>query len=59
MEVTYKMVCMDTPIKKMGDVLDEPWAAQKGIDLGLIEQISERTYTYNDERFTGKSQIDK
>jgi recombination protein RecA len=59
MEFTYKMVCMDTPIKRMGDVIDEPWAVQKGIDLGLIEKPTERTHIYGEHKFVGKSQVDK
>ena len=59
MEFTYKMVCMDTPIKRMGDVIDEPWAVQKGIDLGLIEKPTDRTHIYGEHKFIGKSQVDK
>ena len=61
MEFGFKMVCQDTPLKRMGDVLDEPWAVQKGIDLGVIEKPDEqgRVYLYGDHRFNGASQVTK
>lgn len=58
MEAEWKMSLSDTEVKKVGDIIDEPWAFTMGEQAGLIE-TSHASATWNGKTYRGRSGLEK